>query len=152
MAYSPFDTWSRMVSAGWSMATIGLRAGETLVAADSVIRHRGAAIDAALRNPLTADHAELSRMVSEKAEAFGSAGASVMADMARLQADMMAQASAVAAIWMSGRPPTARAMNELTSRSERMAVRALRSGERALAPVHAKATANAKRLGRKRPG
>jgi hypothetical protein len=151
MAYSPFDTWSRMVSAGWSMATLGLRAGETLVAADSVVRHRSAAIDHAMRNPLAADHTELTGMITEKAEAFGRAGASIAADMTRLQSDMFAQASAVAAMWMTGMPPTARTYGEMANRSQRMMARAIGSGGRALAPIHAKATANAKRLERKRP-
>lgn len=146
MTASPFDIWTRLMTAGWDMATTGQRMNETLMAAGSVVRHRGETIDAAMRNPMTADHAELGLMVSEKAEAFASAGASIANDMMKLQMDMFAQASAVAAAMVTGRPLSSKAAGAMARRSERIMTRAMGSGGRALAPIHAKATANAKRL------
>ena len=150
MTASPFDMWTRMMTAGLDLAATGQRMNETLVAAGNVVRHRGETIDSAMRNPLTADHAELGLMVSEKAEAFASAGASIVTDMMKLQMDMFAQANAVTAVMITGRPPSQRTADAIARRSERILTRAMGSSGRALAPIHAKATANAKRLaGRK---
>lgn len=151
MTVSPFDMWTRMMNAGLDMAATGQRMNETMIAAGSVVRHRGQTIDAAMRNPLTADHAELGLMMSEKAEAFTSAGTSMATDMMKIQMDMFAQASAVVAMMATGRPPSTRAAGMMAKRSERIMTRAMGSGGRALAPIHAKATANAKRLAKRTP-
>ncbi|MBB5684144.1 hypothetical protein [Sphingobium boeckii] len=151
MTASPFDMWTRMMTAGLDMAATGQRMNETLVAAGSVVRHRGETIDAAMRNPLTADHAELGLMMSEKTEAFASAGMAMATDIMKLQMDMFAQAGAVAAVMATGRLPSSQTANAIAQRSERILVRAMGSGGRALAPIHAKATANAKRLAKRKP-
>lgn len=147
---NPFDAWARMATSGLDMWSTALRAGETMRASGEVIGARTPMIEAAMRNPLAADHAELALMVREKGEAFASSGASLAADMMKLQFDLIAQGNAVAAAMMTGRMPGARASRAFAARSGRIATRAMDAGGRALAPVHKTATANAKRLRKKR--
>lgn len=127
------------MSAGTSVWTTGMRIGETMSASNDVIRSRSGTIGDAMRDPLSADHRELALMVSEKSEAFGASGASMMADMMRLRSDMLAQCSAIATVMMTGRLPSARAAKAMSDRSARMTTRAMESGGRALTRVHKKA-------------
>ena len=135
----PFALWTSMMTAGRML-------GETAGAANAVIASRSETIAAAARNPLHADHRELNRMVSEKGTAFTSAGTSLATDWSAMQGDLLAQAGAIASMWMSGRLPSARETGALMSRSQRMSERALASSIRALHPIHATATANKRRL------
>ena len=138
----PWREWQRMMRAGtmWS---------ETLNAAHAVVGHRSRTIGSALHNPFAADHAELGRMVSEKTRAFGAAGVSLSRDVLEMQADLNAQAAALGAM-MLGQIPTARAAQAMVSRTQRLGSAALASSIRALTPVHKAATANARRLGKRR--
>jgi hypothetical protein len=139
---NPWREWNRLMRAGtmWS---------ETLTASHAVVGHRSKTIEAALANPLGADHAELGRMVSEKSSAFGEAAASLTRDYFAAQSDLNAQAEAVGKMMM-GQLPTTNAALAMVDRSQRLGSAALASSVRALAPVHKAATANARRLGRKR--
>jgi hypothetical protein len=101
---------------------------------------------AAARNPLTADYAELARMVPEKVEAFSRAGAALMKDVETLQTQAGAQVRHVTAVMTSGKLPTFSDMFTLTARWASMSQRATSAAGRALLPVHAAATSNAKRL------
>ena len=134
--------WERMIRAGtlWS---------ETLSAAHAVVGHRSRTIESALKNPLRADHAELGRMVSEKSSAFGAAGASLVRDVSTMQADLAAQAAALGAM-MIGQLPSPRATQAMVARNRRLASAALASSVRAMVPIHKAATANARRLRKKR--
>jgi len=134
--------WQRMMRAGtmWS---------ETLSAAQAVVGHRSKTIEAALSDPFAADHAELGRMVSEKSTAFGAAGASLARDYLTMQADLSAQAAALGQMMM-GRLPSPRATHAMVTRSQRLSSAALASSIRAMTPVHKAATANARRLGKRR--
>ncbi len=138
----PWREWHRLMRAGTMW-------GETLSASQAVVGHRSKTIEAALANPLGADHAELGRMVSEKSSAFGEAGASLARDYFAIQSDLSAQATALGRM-MLGQIPTPRATQALMSRSQRIGTAALASSIRALAPVHRAATANARRLSKKR--
>ena len=136
-----WSDWQRLVRAGmmWS---------ETLTAAHAVVGHRSKTIESALNDPFGADHAELGRMVSEKAAAFGAAGASLARDTWAMQADLAAQAAALGSLMM-GQLPTPGASRAMVRRGQRIGSAALASSLRAMAPVHKAATANARRLGRK---
>jgi hypothetical protein len=136
-----WNDWQRLVRAGtmWS---------ETLTAAHAVVGHRRTTIEHALGDPFAADHVELGRMVSEKAAAFGAAGASLARDTLAMQADLVAQAAALGALMM-GQLPTPGASRAMVDRSRRIGSAALASSLRAMAPVHKAATSNARRLGRK---
>ena len=120
-----------------------------MTAAQAVVGHRTRTIETALSNPFAADHVELGRMLSEKANAFGASGASLTRDWLTMQADMSAQATALGKM-MTGQLPTASATQAMVTRSQRLATAALASSIRALTPVHKAATANARRLGKRR--
>lgn len=140
------DAW-RIAAAMWENS---LALGETAVASQAVIGHRSRTIDAAMRNPLSADSAELNRMVPEKMAAFGQAGAALLDDWIGLHRDMLAQGSDLAAM-LTGAVPVRTRAERISRRASRMAVRAATAGGRALAPIHATATENQRRLGRKPP-
>lgn len=62
----------------------------------------------------------------------------------------MAQAMAVGTMMLSGRMPRPRAARAMMGRSQRIGAQALATGNRALAPVHAAATANARQLAKRK--
>ena len=134
--------WHRLMRAGtmWS---------ETLTASQAVVGYRSKTIETALNDPFSADHAELGRMMSEKSTAFGAAGASLARDYFAMHADMSAQAVALGKMMM-GQLPTPRATQAMVTRTQRLGSAALASSIRAMTPVHKTATANARRLKRKR--
>ena len=134
--------WQRLMRAGTMW-------GETMSAAHTVVGHRSKTIETALNNPFGADHAELGRMVSEKGTAFGAAGASLARDYVAMHADMSAQTAAFGKMMM-GQLPTPRASLAMVNRSQRLGSAALAGSIRAMTPVHKAATANAKRLAKKR--
>jgi hypothetical protein len=111
---------------------------ETLNASARVIDARSRVIHNACRDPLSADHAELNRMVGEKVLAFSAAGWSMAGDAAALQRDWWKLMS------VSAGGPLGR-----SRRATRLTKRATRSAKKALTPVHRTATANARRLGGK---
>ena len=127
------------------MLSAGQMVGETMDAAQAVISRRTETIAAATRNPLKADVAELGLMVSEKSKAFAKAGKSLASDWQRMQRELMA----LGTMWVNGPLLPGKAMAML-ARSQRLNEHALASGIRALKPIHATATANKRRLG-KRP-
>ena len=133
-------------STGFDLAATALRVGETMLAASAVIGSRAGTIRAAAHNPMTADFAELGRMVPEKIEAFSQAGESLMKDIEAVQAETEAQIRHAAAIMTSGKIPTASDMVALTARWASIAQKMSGAAGRALLPVHAAATSNAARL------
>lgn len=135
---NPWTEWMRM-----SRATVML--GETLNASHSVVGHRGKTIEDAIRDPIAADYAELTRMVSEKSSAFTQAGWSLARDWLAMQADLGAQASALGKVMM-GQVPGPRAALAMISRGQRLGSAAVGSSIRAMTPVHRAVTANARRL------
>ena len=139
---NPWREWQRLMRAGTMW-------GETMNAAHVVVGHRSKTIETALSNPFAADHVELGRMMSEKGTAFGAAGASLARDWFAMQADLGAQTSALGKI-MFGQLPNPRAAQAMLTRNQRLGSAALASSIRALTPLHRTATANAKRLSKKR--
>jgi hypothetical protein len=135
-----------MYSSGFEMAATAIRAGETMLAANAVIGSRVGTMKAAARNPITADYAELARMIPEKVEAFSRAGASLMKDIESAQAETGAQMRHVTAIITSGKIPTCSDIFTLTARWASITQKATGAAGRALVPVHAAATSNANRL------
>jgi len=136
---------------------------ETLEASSRVIARRLSIVSEAMANPLKADHAELSRMGTEKVAALSaSAGAMVegTADLARSscaiaereaahgsrliaqmrQARSLADVAALQADW--GLAVWTRAFSD----SHSLALSLLDTQARALSPIHKAVTANATRL------
>ena len=122
---------------------------ETMTASHAVVGHRSKTIESAMSNPMGADYVELGRMVSEKSAAFGAASASLSRDWFAMQRDWNSQAMAMSQM-MIGQIPSARAAQAMIVRGQRLGSAALASGMRAMTPIHRAATANQKRLGKKR--
>ena len=120
-----WDMWAEGVNTS-------MRLAETMVAVPSVVNSRMPMIRAAASNPLTGDWPELYKMVAEKAEAFTLAGLSITRDMQAIQAEML---------------KPVRSAKAAAASSARIGQHAAGAAGRALAPVHAAATGNAKRLG-----
>ncbi len=146
----PFRFWTDVWAAGAEMTRTSVKFGEMAQASAEVIESRSRSIAAACRDPLGSDYRELARMVPEKLAAFQEAGAASLADIQAFQAAAMANWQQMTALAISGRPPSTAAMNAFANRTSQMAKRASAAGGKALAPVHSRATANARRL-RKKP-
>lgn len=138
--------WTDPWGLGMSMWRNAIALQETAVASHAVIGCRHDTIRAALSNPLDADVEELGRMVPEKVEAFTKAGTSLLDDCFAFQADWFAQMRDLGTIAIAGVPPSAAALDRIGRRAARITTRMSRAGGRALAPVHAAATANDRRL------
>ena len=139
-----FETWFKLAAAGMDVALAGVRTGEAMIAADSVIRSRTDTIAHAMRNPLSADYAELSRLVPEKLGAIGQAATAVSMEAMEIWADAL---SLYQTMWKTSQAGAA----DVGQATEMMARMASLYGL-ALDPFHAKVTANARRLekGRRR--
>jgi len=142
----PLSSWSRILGAASSVADTGRRVSETLSASQEVIAKR----TDMMQSPLTADYAELGRMVPEKIEAFSKAGIAVATEWWAMQGECLAEAQNIVAMAMRGRAPS---LDEWTTLASRNAAHALRMVERgaalgasAVAPIHRSATDNARRL------
>lgn len=134
-----WTAWQQLLRAGTMV-------GETVAASHAVVGARQETISSAFADPLRADHAELALMVSEKTSAFASAGAALASNWLRMQSDLAAQAMALGAMTVSGRLPSARAARTMAARQRRITDAAVRGSMQALRPIHAAATANARRL------
>ena len=133
--------WKRLWRAGTMLS-------ETMTASQAVVEHRSRTIEDAMSDPLGADYKELGRMVSEKATAFGAAGASLSRDWLAMQRDWGAQVSDVSAM-MFGKLPSLQKAQAMMARNQRLGSAALASSVRAMTPIHRAATANQRRLSRK---
>jgi hypothetical protein len=136
------DAW-KLGSSFWANAQA---LQETAFASHGVIDARSRTIDAAMRNPLQADMAELGRMVPEKLAAFGEAGSAMTKDWLEMQDDMLAQGRDMMSLFTSW-PPNGATIERIGRRGSGFALKMSAAGGRALAPVHAAATANHRRLG-----
>jgi len=151
--FDPFSAWSRLLAAGTSMTDTSMRAVETLTAAQEVIAARSVIIKAAADSPLTGDVAELGRMLPEKVEAFSRTGSATVAAWSEAQSAWVRHMQHLGAMMMRGRPPTPGELADLGARTAALTLGSIeataRLGATSLAPVHRKATANARRLKRK---
>jgi hypothetical protein len=155
-AANPFLLWSSLAVKTLEMST----------AAAQVIALRTGRMAAHGANPNAEDRREMVRMGAEKVDAFSRAGQALATGTLPLMAGMAGQAmrsgmdvfqAATQLAASRGLPQAMRSQVELTQALMRSAPgttqganAGARLAHRALAPVHAKATANAKRLSRKR--
>ena len=127
------------------------RSIELSMAAPAVIAMRTARMIIAGTNPSPSDRKEMSRMVSEKKQAFTQAWMAMAARQQRAQVEWwMAFARAWWAPWLAGRPAVS-----LDGASFRALSRRWQSSQQAvldsgMLPLHATATANLRRLSRAR--
>ena len=152
---APFDVWTPF----WNLATAGT---EMAIAATQTIGHRVNMLAGAGDNPTARERREFFRMGSEKLEAaFDSANAmSGSWNVLGRQMNLLAKAQGQLLSATAGLT-TARTFQEMTTAQQRYWEALTKGGEatlavwavgmkiaqRGLLPIHAKATANAKRLG-----
>ena len=135
----------------WPLHTVRLMgdATETMLGAQRVVAARLPTIAAAARNPWTADHAELGRMITEKVDAAGLSGRAASSAIAGAQKAANANLAAAARLargdmlwptdWMT------LAAGNVAAASAMMTMPAA-----ALAPISSRVAANDRRLGRGR--
>jgi hypothetical protein len=143
--YSHADQEIRMTARRTrSSRAIHAQAAELAWAVPQVVAHRLARIAAHGAKPTLRDRKELSRMVSEKHAAFGESW-QAMGLQALHSQQSLAAALARAALQPPSRRKTAASVFALQLQMHQAALAVLGKG---LSPVHRRAVANAKRLGR----
>jgi hypothetical protein len=148
----PFTFYARMGSAAFDMAGTVQRTSEMLTASQAVITTRTAMMGAGARSPIEGDYAERGRMVPEKVEAFGKADTAIANDCWAMHSAIMGEAQRIGVMALSGRAPTVSELSALATRDANLALRTFEQasamGAKGLHPIHASATANARRLKR----
>jgi hypothetical protein len=148
--FDPFAYHRRLVAAAFGIAATAQRASEMASASQDVIARRSEIMAHAARSPLTGNYAELGRMAPEKLEAFSSAVAAVAQDYWEIQASIIKESRYFWRQTMNGRAPTTTELSAMVSRAVEFPLRTLERlsamGDAGLDPIHATATANAKRL------
>ena len=147
--------------------TLGVKTLQMSAAAAQVIAIRTTRMAVAGLNPTASDQRENSRMVSEKVDAFSRAGQAIATGALPLVASMAGQAwrTGVDLLTASTQLAASRTLPQTLARQRKLADTLMRSApavhhgaastataqlaHRALAPVHRKATANARRLTKK---
>ena len=147
--------------------TLGLKAMQMSASAAQVIAIRTTRMALAGANPSVADKRENSRMVTEKVDAFSRAGQALATGALPLMAGLAGQAwrTGFDLMTASAQLAASRTLPQTLARQRRLADTLMRSvpaaqhgatskataklAHRALAPVHQKATANARRLTKK---
>ena len=126
-----------------------LTAAETAAATGAVMTTRLGLMGAAALDPTNADHAELGRMVPEKMLAFSQAGSALTREWLALNRNATDHMLELGRAMMSGRTAQPSDLIRLATRSVDHAANLVDAATQALAPVHRKATSNARRLARK---
>jgi hypothetical protein len=150
----PFALW----------ADLALRTGEMFTASAQVIAHRTGRMARAGHAPNPRDRREFARMGLEKVEAAGESlwamGQHLSAANAQLAMrawrDMSSASHAWMGLagsrtlpqWMAGQATLARSLSQSAHSASRLSDAAARMASKGLKPIHARATANAKRLGK----
>jgi|APFre7841882630_1041343.scaffolds.fasta_scaffold270550_1 hypothetical protein len=125
-------------------ATPARETTELAAAVPIVVAHRVARMALAGPNPNVRDHREFARMSAEKVAAFSEAWVAMWDQSLRIQQEV----ALAAWRWWWSFWPTIRHWPALSKRDAPSA--ALRVLAKGLAPMHRRATANARRLGRAR--
>lgn len=129
-------------------ARLGTQASELMLAAPQVVTHRLGRMARAGHRPSVRDQREFQRMGAEKLAAFGEAWQAIMLQMLKsnrkLAASMM-RSGWPGPAWLGG--STGAPLAQAVAQWQQAALDILGQGIR---PVHRRAVANAKRLGRSR--
>src|SRR5271168_412123 len=80
---------NKLTAAGADLADTALKAGESAVAAGTVIGHRVAMGAQAMQDPFNADPTEFARMGTEKLTAFTASSRAVLNECQSIQNEMM---------------------------------------------------------------
>lgn len=148
--FDPFDQWRRYAAAGASLQATTLRAAKTMGGAGDVVSARSAIIGEALSSPLTADYAELGRIIPEKVEAISRSGSATASIWFDTQSAWLKHMQYLGTMTMRGRPPTAPELFDLGERGAALLLRsaeaAAKLGATALAPFSRQVGVNVRRL------
>jgi hypothetical protein len=152
---NPFLVWTRLA---W-------KTGEMMLAAAQVINHRTGRMAAVGSTPNARDRREFALMGQEKIEAGVESASAMAAQMmmmnpllgARAVKHMMTGAAAVMSLAASRtagqaiarRAKLVRTMTQAAATTAQLSGAAARLAQRGLKPIHSRATANAKRLGKR---
>ena len=143
---------SAMMENAWALWTWPLKAAqlgsdlmETVSGAHSVIATRLPMIEEAMRDPWSADHQELSRMVTEKVAAFGASGRAAATASDRVRSASVGNARALGRLTGGGILWPQDWMKLAEANLAACAAMATLPAA-VLAPVHRGVTANRKRL------
>jgi hypothetical protein len=152
---NPFLVWTRLA---W-------KTGEMMLASAQVIHHRTGLMAAAGATPSARDRREFALMGQEKIEAGVESASAIAAQMMTLNPllgpraykHMVTGAAAVMALAASRTAGQAvarhaklvRTMTQSAATTAQLAGAAARLAQRGLKPIHSRATANAKRLGKR---
>jgi len=131
----------------WTMAQANRAWLETMVATPAVIAARMPAIADAMQNPLNADRRELTRMVVEKADAFGQSQRSLTSASRKFQAASEGNARDLGKLSGGGIFDPAIYMR-IFERNVSAGIALLSLPGEVISPIHKKATRNARRLRR----
>ena len=126
---------------------IGVQATEMMFAVPQVVTHRLGRMKATGTRTSARDQREFQRMGAEKVAAFGESWAEMMLQMLKAHQQMM-QTWMAASTTAFRSPTSAAARRSLTRAAAQMQESTLSVMSSGLAPVHRRATANAKRLRR----
>ena len=163
MPKRPHDAAARAWSAAAQNALSLFRAGELALAAATVIGARSQLGIIGAADPVRADYAELARIAPEKIDAFSRSGAAVVGQFWEMQREagalMLRQVEAglnlALAFWQLPLPHhaaqlqadfVAETVDRTAQSADRIARRASRVHDKAMRPIHRRATANARRL------
>ena len=150
MGWTPFSLWADMWDNGLRLAEAGWKTGEMMRASADVIGSRFQSLAEASRNPLAGDYAELGRMVPEKLDAFSRSGWAALRNLETMNAAAAANIAQLGRIAAAGRLPTPTEARRIATRSSRLMACASAAAGKTLAPVHKRATSNARRLKKKK--
>jgi hypothetical protein len=143
----PFNLWMTCMEASFEGVKLAVRFSEMAFASHTVIGARTGIIREAVRKPLDGDYAEMSRMVMEKLVGFSQAWTGALMDLWKLQIGLLTLGSGLPALLGGGK-----AVRAKRTRALKDSARLLRDGSglagRAVAPLHRKVSANARRLQR----
>jgi len=131
----------------WPWLQVGKLWLEIGWAAPQVIAHRTRRMLSGGAFPVQADRDEFRRMFDEKAEAWFEAMWRMSTEMGRQWLEI--STSAMQPWWLSGASPAAHWQSAWSGAARRWARSAPHIARLGLAPVHRRATANARRLGRR---
>jgi len=130
-------------------ARIGKQASELMLAAPQVVAHRLGRMALAGHRPNASDQREFHRMGAEKLAAFGEAWQAMTLQM--LKSNQQLAASMMRSAWPAAARRGATKSAPLVQAAAQWQHAALDILGQGIRPVHRRAVANAKRLGRKRP-
>jgi hypothetical protein len=127
---------------------LGAQASELMLAAPQVVAHRLGRMAVAGHKPSAKDRREFHRMGAEKLAAFGEAWQAMTLQM--LKSNQQLAASMMRSWWPAGAVRGSAKAAPLTQAAAAWQHAALDILGQGIRPVHRRAVANAKRLGRKR--